>query len=459
MLDLDTAAHEIGAGRRGANVGYAGVTTDSRQVSRGDLFVALRGDRFDGHEFVDQALDAGAAAAMVDDAQRVKRHDASLILVEDTLQGLGTLAARWRARFQIPLVGITGSNGKTTVKEMIAAVLRAHAGHAGVLATSGNLNNAIGVPLMLLRLRSVHRYAVIEMGMNHLGEIRYLTHLASPSVALVTNAGIAHIGELGSRDAIAQAKGEIYEGLPAARGDGVALINADDRYADYWRGLNAQRKVIDFGLERAAVVRGEAAEGQLNVRTPVASYAVQPRVPGMHNLRNGLAACAAAYALNVPAAAVVAGFGEYRGVKSRLQVKPGRNGSRVIDDTYNANPDSTLAAIAVLAQMPGKRILVLGDMGELGADAHTLHAEVGADARRAGVDGLFTLGELSESAARAFGAGAKSFRELDALCSELQAALASGVTVLVKGSRSMRMERVVARLAAGEAAAANAGDH
>jgi UDP-N-acetylmuramoyl-tripeptide--D-alanyl-D-alanine ligase len=297
------------------------------------------------------------------------------------------------------------------------------------------------------------------MGMNHLGEIRYLTRLASPGVALITNAGTAHIGELGSRDAIAQAKGEIYEGVPGTAGGGIALVNADDRYADYWRGLNAQRRVIDFGIEQPAVVRGAIRDGQLDVRTTEASYTVQLRVPGMHNLRNALAACAVAHALEIPAAPVIAGLAEYQGVKGRLQAKPGRNGSLVIDDTYNANPDSTKAAIAVLAQASGRRLLVLGDMGELGVDAAALHAEVGVAARHAGLDGLFTLGELAEAAARAFGAGAKAFRDVDALCSQMQEVLTAGVTVLVKGSRSMRMERVVARLAEGEAAAANAGDH
>jgi len=453
MLDLDSAAREIGGGRRGRNVGFEGVTTDSRQVARGDLFVALRGERFDGHAFVDQALAAGAAAAMVDDPGRVATHGAALVLVDDTLQGLGRLAAAWRARFTLPLVGITGSNGKTTVKEMLAAILRVHAGDDAVLATSGNLNNAIGVPLMLLRLRSQHRYAVIEMGMNHLGEIRYLTRLVAPTVALVTNAGTAHIGELGSREAIAQAKGEIYEGL----GAGLALVNADDPFAGYWRGMNAGRQVIEFGLEQPAAVRGRYADGVLSVHTPVAAYGVQLNVPGMHNVRNALAACAVADALGTPPEAVVHGLQEYAGIKGRLQRKAGRGGVVVIDDTYNANPDSTRAAIAVLAAQPGTRILVLGDMGELGPDGAGLHAEMGAEARNAGIERLFALGELSAEAVRAFGAGGRHFTEVDALCGELGAMLTVGTTLLVKGSRFMRMERVVARLTDGEPVAA--GDH
>ena len=453
MLDLDSAAREIGAGRRGRNVGFDGVTTDSRQVARGDLFVALRGERFDGHAYVDQALAAGAGAAMVDDPECVATRGASLVLVDDTLHALGQLAAAWRARFTLPLVGVTGSNGKTTVKDMLALVLRAHAGEAAVLATSGNLNNAIGVPLMLLRLRSQHRYAVIEMGMNHLGEIRYLTRLAAPNAALVTNAGSAHIGELGSREAIAQAKGEIYEGL----GEGLALINADDRFADYWRGLNAGRRVLDFGLERPAAVHGQHAAGVLSVRTPAAAYSVRLAVPGLHNVRNALAACAAAHALGVPPEALVHGLEEYEGTKGRLQRKAGRGDVLVIDDTYNANPDSTRAAIAVLAAQPGMRILVLGDMGELGEGGPGLHAEVGAQAKAAGIDRLLSLGELSAEAARAFGADGRHFADLEALCRELIGTLAPGASVLVKGSRFMRMERVVARLTEGEPVAA--GDH
>jgi UDP-N-acetylmuramoyl-tripeptide--D-alanyl-D-alanine ligase len=453
VLDLDTAAREIGAGRRGPNLSFDGVTTDSRQVARGDLFVALRGERFDGHAFADQALAAGAAAAMVDDPDRVATRGASLILVDDTLQGLGRLSCAWRARFTPALVGVTGSNGKTTVKEMIAGILRAHAGDDAVLATSGNLNNAIGVPLMLLRLRSHHRYAVIEMGMNHLGEIRYLTTLALPTVALVTNAGTAHIGELGSLEAIAQAKGEIYEGLR----DGVAVVNADDPFAGYWRGLNADRQVIDFGFDQPAAVRGRPVGAALSVRTPAAAYELRLRVPGLHNAHNALAACAVAHALGMPAAAVVRGLQEYEGTRARLQRKAGTGGSLVIDDTYNANPDSVRAAIAVLAAQPGMRILVLGDMGELGAEGPALHAEAGAEARRAGIDRLLALGPLSGEAARAFGAGAQHFTEVDPLVSALSPVLRAGVTVLVKGSRFMRMERVVSRLADGEPVAA--GDH
>jgi UDP-N-acetylmuramoyl-tripeptide--D-alanyl-D-alanine ligase len=460
MLDIDTAAREIGAGRRGPGASFDGVTTDSRQVSHGDLFVALKGDRFDGHEFIDQALELGAVAAMVSEPERVKDPHAPLIIVDDTRIGLGQLAARWRARFRIELAAITGSNGKTTVKEMVASCLRAGAGENAVLATAGNLNNDIGVPLMLLRLRSHHRYAVIEMGMNHLGEIAYLTGLAAPSVALVNNAGTAHIGELGSREAIAQAKGEIYQGL---RGAGVAVINADDAFAGYWRSLNAGRRVVDFGLEQPALVRGQWQAGahgsELTVRTPDSSYAVRLQVPGVHNVRNALAACAVGHALRIAPQAMAQGLAEFEGSKGRLQRKPCRGGGVLIDDTYNANPDSTRAAIAVLATASGRRVLVLGDMGELGAEAGALHEAVGKAAKEAGVDALMTLGELSAAASAAFGPGARHFTDFDRLCEALEGMLGPGVTVLVKGSRFMRMERVVWRFIDGGPARAGGGDH
>ena len=458
MLDLDAAARALDATRSGANATFTGVTTDSRQVQTGDLFVALRGERFDGHTFVDVALSSGAVAALVEQGVPLRVGDAPLILVRDTRQALGRLAASWRGRFVLPLAAVTGSNGKTTVKEMLAEMLRAAVGEDAVLATVGNLNNDIGVPITLLRLRDRHRYAVIEMGMNHPGEISYLTQLARPTVALVTNAGAAHIGEVGSREAIARAKGEIYAGLDAT---GVALINADDDFAQFWRDLNRGRRVIEFGIDRPAAVNAQfelsAAGSLMSVSTPDSAYIAQLQVPGLHNVRNALAAAAAGYALGIAPAFAAGGLAAYAGTEGRLERKTARGGATLIDDTYNANPDSVRAAIAVLAAAAGKRVLVLGDMGELGEAGAALHAGTGEDARRAGIDHLLTLGELSEAATRAFGSGARHFRKLDELCSALDRLLGRDTTVLVKGSRFMRMERVVERFVNGAPRRAQGG--
>jgi UDP-N-acetylmuramoyl-tripeptide--D-alanyl-D-alanine ligase len=344
---------------------------------------------------------------------------------------------------------------------MLAGILRAACAaqssildpESGVLATRGNLNNDIGVPLMLLELKPSHRFAVIEMGMNHSGEIRYLTQVAAPDVALVNNAGRAHMEFLGSEEAIARAKGELYEILKA---DGVAVINADERFAPLWRGLAAGRKQIDFGIDHKAAVTATYTlrylESEIVVKMPRGEAGATLRAPGLHNVKNALAAAAAASALDIAPQAVTAGLARFAGIKGRLQKKPGLNGATLIDDTYNANPESVCAAIAVLAQAPGRKLLVLGDMGELGTDAPRLHTEIGEAARVAGVDHLFTLGELSVHAARAFGTGGRHFLRIEELLAEIENLLAPDVTMLVKGSRFMEMERVVKAFAlAGEA--------
>ena len=457
MFRLAEAATVPGIVHRGPDLAVTGVTTDSRSIGRGDLFVALTGERFDGHDFVDQALAAGAAAALVSDAAKVKTTAAALLVAQDTRLALGALAQWWRGRFTIPIAGVTGSNGKTTVKEMLAAILRADAGDAAVLATAGNLNNDIGVPLMLFRLRETHRYAVIEMGMNHLGEIAYLTRLTRPSVAAINNAGSAHIGELGSHDNIARAKGEIFEGLPV---EGIKVINADDRYAPFWRGLAPGHRTIDFALDHEAAVTGTyelTADGSLvTIETPLGSAVARIQVPGVHNVRNALCAAAAAHALGIAPVTIGVGLSAYRGTTGRLQRNVGVNGATIIDDTYNANPDSMQAAIAWLAGLPGKRIFVMGDMGELGDEAAARHAEIGESARERGIDALFALGDASAGAAKAFGKGARHFGDLDQLVAAVSEASNASTTVLVKGSRFMRMERVVARLAPN---AATVGDH
>jgi len=442
MMNVSQAAQALGAQFRGRDVEFTAVGTDSRALRRGELFVALRGERFDGHAFVAQAAAAGAVAALVERADEAVA--LPQIVVADTTRALGRLGNFWRRRFKVPLVALTGSSGKTTVKEMLAAILRAASGEDAVLATRGNLNNHIGVPLTLLELRREHRYAVVEMGMNHAGEISYLTRLAEPDVALITNAGTAHLEYLGSAEAIARAKGEIFEGL---KSDGVAVFSAEDRFAPLWRALAGDKRRLEFGIETKTAVTATCKIRQLDseimLKTPLGEAAAVVAVPGLHNVRNALAASAAASALAVPVATIATGLARFRGSKGRLQRKQSTSGAAIIDDTYNANPDSVRAAIDVLAQQPGKKILVLGDMGELGSEAAALHAQAGDYARRAGIDRLFALGEMSGHAARAFGAEARQFTQIADLIAAVTPLLAPDTTLLVKGSRFMRMERVV----------------
>jgi len=443
MMRLSEAARAVHAELRGEDRAFAAVSTDTRALAPRALFVALKGERFDGHDFLGEAAARQVAGALVHDTAKLPA-GLPVLVADDTRLALGRLAAYWRGKFAAPLVALTGSNGKTAVKEMLASILRAAAGEEAVLATQGNLNNDIGVPLTLLEIRSRHRYCVVEMGMNHAGEIRYLARLAAPDVALVGNAGPAHIEFFGSVEAIARAKGEIFEELKA---DGTAVINADDRFAALWRELAAGRSVVDFGIEREASVTATYAlrhfESEIVVKTPLGEAQTVLRAPGLHNVRNALAASAAAVALRVSAPAIARGLARFSGIKGRLQRKAGRNGATLIDDTYNANPESVRAAIAVLALAPGGKLLVLGDMGELGAGAAGMHAEVGRDAKRAGVDRLFTVGDLSAHAAQAFGAGARHFTRIEDLFAEVGKLLAPDVTVLIKGSRFMQMERVV----------------
>ncbi len=447
MMAVQEAVRVLDAEWHGKNVVFTGVSTDSRTVKCGDLFIALRGDKFDGHKFVAIAKEKGAVAAMVCQGLEIGNQESGipLILVKDTRLGLGRLAAYWRGRFTIPLVAVTGSNGKTTVKEMIASILRQREGGADrVLATAGNLNNDIGVPQTLLRLREQHAYAVIEMGMNHTGEISYLTRLSKPSVALITNAGTAHVEGLGSVEAVARAKGEVFEGLDQT---GVAVINADDPYAPLWRELAGGRRVVDFALGGGATV---SAHYQVNLfgskmtlTLPDGVEEVALQVPGEHSVRNALAAAAATTAMGIGKKTIALGLSGFSGVKGRMQKKCGLHDSTLIDDSYNANPESVRAALAVLAAVPGKKILVLGDMGELGGSAVVFHECIGEDARRAGIDKLFTMGELSAYAVAKFGAEARHFERIEELLIEVRNQLAADVTVLVKGSRFMQMERVV----------------
>ncbi|MEQ1775458.1 MAG: UDP-N-acetylmuramoyl-tripeptide--D-alanyl-D-alanine ligase [Burkholderiales bacterium] len=461
MMRVSEAAFALGVEHLGGNPEFTSVGTDSRNIKPGELFIALRGKHFDAHQYLTAAQTAGAVAVMVDSEGAAQASAAlppqfPMIVVNHTHTGLTQLAYAWRSRFTGPLVALTGSSGKTTVKEMLAAILREAADNTtgAVLATRGNLNNEIGVPLTLLELRAEHRCAVIELGMNHAGEISRLTRLARPDVALINNAGRAHIEYLGSEDAIARAKGEIFEGLVA---NGTAVINADDSHAVLWQELCNKNKYLMFGLDdsdRPATISARydlrALDSDIHIKTPAGEVSAIVNAPGLHNVRNALAACAAAFALEVPLAAMVSGLACYAGVKGRLQRKAAHAGATLIDDTYNANPESMRAAIDVLARVPGKRLLVLGDMGELGERAAACHAEVGEYARARGIEQLFALGDVSANTVQAFGAGARHFPRIEEMLADIENKLAPDMTVLVKGSRFMQMERVVKAFAAEE---------
>ncbi|TAK67782.1 MAG: UDP-N-acetylmuramoyl-tripeptide--D-alanyl-D-alanine ligase [Betaproteobacteria bacterium] len=449
MMDMREAAQGAGGEARGANARFAAVSSDTRTIAEGALFVALRGERFDGHEYIAAARARGAVAAMVDRRAPSAGGDLPLplLVVDDTRLGLGRLATYWRRKFKLPLIAVTGSNGKTTVKEMIASILAEHAGAGRSYATPGNLNNDIGLPLTLLGLRAEHNCAVVELGMNHAGETAYLAGIAQPTVALVNNAQREHQEFMQSVAEVAHEHGAVFAALPA---DGVAVINADDTYAGYWRGVCKARRVLDFGLERPAAVGGRFElrdfGSEIVLRAPQGEAPVSLRAAGVHNVRNALAAAAAATAAGVGLDAIARGLAAFEPVPGRLQKLTGRRGSIVLDDTYNANPDSVVAAIEVLAHAAGAKFLVLGDMGEVGARGAAFHAEIGRRARAAGIDRLHLLGESCTHAAAAFGEGARHYGDIDALLAELEPFLAQGVTVLVKGSRFMRMERVVQAL-------------
>jgi UDP-N-acetylmuramoyl-tripeptide--D-alanyl-D-alanine ligase len=451
MMDLYEAAQATGGTATAEGHLFSGVSTDSRAIGAGELFVALRGDRFDGHDYVREVLARGAEAALVDQNWAAQQGEGlPLVHVADTRLALGSLGGHWRRQFALPLIGITGSNGKTTVKEMCAAIMREHERRDEldpaevVLATTGNLNNEIGLPLMLLRLKAGHRAAVIEMGMNHPGEIAYLTRLARPTVALINNAQRAHLAGLGTLADVARAKGEIFEGLSD---DGIAVINADDPHADLWRQLAAGKTIVSFGMDAAADVRATAKTrafaSEIALSAPQGNVEFELPAPGRHNAMNALAAAAACLAAGVSLGTVAEALSRYAGIKGRLQRRSGLNGALVIDDTYNANPDSMRAAIDVLASLPGRRIFVMGDMGEAGEAAGQLHSEIGGYAKSGGIERLFALGEMSEAAAHDFDGGARHFRKVEELVAALKIELGPDVTVLVKGSRFMRMERVV----------------
>jgi len=447
MRTLASFAEACGGRLQGEDRAYSQVCTDTRTLGRGELFVALRGPRFNGNEFVAQAHAAGAAGAVVDAPQVTPL---AQVIVAESQAALARAAQHWRGRFDIPVIGVAGSNGKTSTKEMTAAIL---ARFGACLATRGNLNNHIGVPLTLLRLESEHRSAVIEMGANQSGDVAALVELAAPTIGLITNAGAEHLEGFGTLEGVARAEGEMVEGLPAA---GTAVINADDPYAPLWRGLT-RAEVVTFGMTANAAWRAEEVHCEVDAQgfktrftliSPLGRAAVMLELAGQHNVMNALGAAAAAAAAGASLDHIVAGLGAVRAVPGRLQFKRALSGAWLIDDSYNANPSSVRAGIEVLSQLDGSKWLVLGDMAELGDFARESHAEIGAFARAHGVERLFATGALTVGAVESFGAGGQWFADAQALSAALIASANSGVRMLVKGSRMNRLERVVEALTA-----------
>ena len=441
------------------------VHSDTRSVQPGDLFVALKGERFDANQFLGEAAASGAVAVLCDAAAEPALAACGLpgILVPDARIALGELAQAWRQRFTGPLIAVTGSNGKTTVTQMIASILHAWQGDAA-LATQGNFNNDIGVPLTLLRLRPEHKVAVVELGMNHPGEIAQLAAIAQPTVALVNNAQREHQEFMASVEAVAEENGAV---LAALGDDGVALFPAGDEYQNTWQRLSGKRKQLLFreqsdGAEVSLINAAWRAEHwQATARTPAGDVAFELHAAGRHNLRNALAAIACTTAAGAPLAAIAQGLSAFRPVKGRSRTLLLRHRGRAItlvDDTYNANPDSVRAVIDVLAELPGPRLLVLGDMGEVGDQGPAFHAEVGAYARERGIERLLAHGPQAIHAAMAFGGG-RHFDDMAALTDAVRTHLPQCTSIAVKGSRFMRMERVVDALSApvgGEAEGARA---
>ncbi|MDH5301917.1 MAG: UDP-N-acetylmuramoyl-tripeptide--D-alanyl-D-alanine ligase [Gammaproteobacteria bacterium] len=438
------AAQSLGIAEPSSDQSFSGVSTDTRTIQSGDLFVALKGPNFDGHDYVGLAEEKGASGLMV--SHPVSSRLPQLI-VADTRLGLGQLAAARRLAFRGKVVGITGSNGKTTVKGMVAAVL----GRSGtVLATQGNFNNDIGMPLTLLKLEHEDEFAVIEMGANHIGEIDYLTHISRPDVALITCAGAAHLEGFGSLDGVAKGKGEIYSGLMEG---GIAIVNRDDRYADYWLDLNKERNIVCFGMDERADVRAvdisQGRDGSMfTLLIGEEQLQVHLSLFGEHNVRNALAAAAVGYVLDVPLEEIKLALEAFDAVSGRLKLCSLASGASLLDDTYNANPDSFKAGINSLVAFAGRHVLVMGDMAEVGSGVEEAHREIGRFARTHGVEHLLSVGKYAALAAEGFGTGGQSFASQEELVKALGALLAPDVTILVKGSRSSRMERIVQSLLA-----------
>ncbi|TXK32891.1 UDP-N-acetylmuramoyl-tripeptide--D-alanyl-D-alanine ligase [Ottowia sp. GY511] len=460
MSGMALSLEQVAAWLPGARVVGSGaalvqrVHTDTRSLQAGDLFVALKGERFDAADFMAEAVAQGATAVLCAEAAADRLLASGLpgVLVADARLALGDLARQWRRRFEGPLIAVTGSNGKTTVTQMIASILHAWRGD-DALATQGNFNNDIGLPLTLLRLRAHHRVAVVELGMNHPGEIAYLASVAEPTVGLVNNAQREHQEFMATVEAVARENGSVFRALHA---DGCAIFPAEDEYENVWKSMSEGRLQLLFGEHSGSVsLRASAWQGdrwQAVAATPAGDVAFDLYVAGRHNLRNALAALACCTAAGVPVDAMAQGLTTFVPVKGRSRTAIIRHRGRsitLIDDTYNANPDSVRAIVDVLAELPGPRLLVLGDMGEVGGQGPEFHAEVGAYARERGVERLLAHGPMAIHAAMAFGGGLH-FETIEALNDAVRTLLAQSASVGVKGSRFMRMERVVEALSAAD---------
>ncbi len=454
---MSQVAQALGATLHGNDVMMTGVSKDTRNIHAGDLYVALKGENFDGHRFITDANFAGAAGMLVSEIYS-EAQEISQVQVADTRIALGQLAAHWCQSWRSKkparkLIGITGSNGKTSVKEMCSKVLSDYVGAESVLSTKGNLNNDIGLPMTLLELTEKHDFAVIEMGANHVGEIDYLTSIAKPDVALVNNVGPAHLEGFGSLENIAKTKAEIYNGLSS---NGVAIINQDDVFAKFWNDYCVNYKVVGFSMQdnTADVFAKHIDHGRYQIIAGNEKADLKLSVPGKHNVMNALAATAATLALGVPMKSIAASLSEFTNIQGRLTVATAASGFQVIDDTYNANPLSVSAAIDVLAGMIDsvlsksfdKTVLVLGDMAELGDDAEELHAEMGAEAKKSGISALYATGKLSINTVKAFGENGFYFEGKNELINALNENLTGSEVVLIKGSRSAAMEEVVERI-------------
>ncbi|MYM34102.1 UDP-N-acetylmuramoyl-tripeptide--D-alanyl-D-alanine ligase [Duganella sp. FT94W] len=455
ILPSLTGARLVNAGARSLDLAFDGVSTDSRSVAAGALFVALRGEVFDAHNFLPQVAEKGVAAVVVEEVPEgfTESYNIAAIVVPNTLVALGQIANWWRKQFSIPVIGVTGSNGKTTVKEMIAAILAAAHGEEGRLATRGNLNNEIGVPLTLFRMEARQQAAVIEMGMNHPGEIGRLAVIAGANIAMVNNAQREHQEFMHTVEAVARENGAVLSALPT---DGVAVFPHGEEFTPIWEELSAGRRMLRFGLSKDAEVsctfRANDFDSEMFITISesegdVCQFFVRLQAAGEHNVRNALAAVACSYAAGVPIEQIKLGLDTFAPVSGRLQKKQAANGAVVIDDTYNANPDSVRAAIDVLSKAAAPRVLVLGDMGEVGTQGREFHEEVGAYAQQKGIDTVLVTGELAAFVATAIkGANVRHFENFGDLLSAVEAAVSPDATVLIKGSRFMKMERVVQHL-------------